>query len=259
MRGVRILFGGKELASIMDILAQHLVPEEQLLFSTEKIEINPHVSRTMQLAGGRAREGSTITGAMAITDRRIFVVGTQGVFSKKPVLKFEAIYDPGYAKALIEIRKAKNEEVIQQSKDMGMLSRAKFMKEQGYSDTIRILTDVEQQKSLLGGGALVLQIFTLNLSKLGKKGKDVARTIGKVVSWGTFDLDKARFELRIKKPLSTTKLVAESMLGGNVVLYEIMKRYLGRTDATYGPLMDIMQAKAKEIAGFVKELEASAA
>jgi hypothetical protein len=107
----------------MDELTQHLVPGEQLLFSTEKVNIKPHLTQAQRLAGGRVTSKRSmsgakaidINGAMAITDRRIFVIVMEGVFSKKPVLKFEAIYDPGYAKTLIETTKAKNEEITQQS------------------------------------------------------------------------------------------------------------------------------------------------
>jgi hypothetical protein len=98
------------------------------------------------------------------------------------------------------------------------------------------------------------------MSELGQKGKNVARKLGKVFSLGTLDIDKLRFELRIKQPLNTVKLAAESVLAGSApVLYEIVKRYAGKANVTYAPLMDIMQAKAQEIAGLVKEFEASAA
>jgi hypothetical protein len=256
------------LGSIMDELTQNLVPGEQLLFSTEKVNIKPHLTQAQKLAGGRVTSKTSmsgaraidINGAMALTDRRIFVMAMQGVFSKKPVLKFEAIYDSGYAKTLIEATKTKNEEITQRSQDMSVFSRAKFMKEQGYSGTLKILTAVEPQKSLLGGESFILQVFTLHLSELGQKGKNIARKLGKVFSWGTFDIDKLRFELRIKQPLSTMKMAAESVVAGSMsVLYEIVKRYAGKTNVIYGPLMDIMQAKAQEIAGLVKEFEASAA
>jgi hypothetical protein len=143
---------------------------------------------------------------------------------------------------------------------MNVFSRGKFMKEQGYSGTLKILTAIEPQKSLLGGESYILQIFTLHMSELGQKGKNVARKLGKVFSLGTLDIDKLRFELRIKQPLNTVKLAAESVLAGSApVLYEIVKRYAGKANVTYAPLMDIMQAKAQEIAGLVKEFEASAA
>lgn len=255
------------MGSILDILPQYLVPSEQLLFSTEKVEIKPHLTQAQKFVGGRATPRSSmsgarainITGAMAITDRRIFVLGMEGVFSKKPALKFEAIYDPDYAKTLIEATKSKNEEITQQSQDMNVFSRAKFMKEQGYSSTLKILTAVEPQKSLFGGESFILQIFTLHLSELGQKGKNAARKLGKIVSWGTFDIDKLSFELRIKQPLNTIKLAAESTLARSTWLYEIVKRYAGKTNVTYAPLVDIMQAKAQEITGLVKELETSAA
>jgi hypothetical protein len=255
------------MGSTLDLLPQYLVPSEQLLFSTEKVEIKPHVTQAQRFVGGRATPRSSmsgaraidIIGAMAITDRRIFVVGMEGVFSKKPVLKFEAIYDPDYAKTLIETTKAKNEEITQQSQDMNMFSRAKFMKEQGYSSTLKILTALEPQKSLFGSESYVIQIFTCHLSALGQKGKNISRTLGKIVSFGTFDIDKIRFELRIMKPLATIKLVAESAVAGTTWLYQIVNRYAGKTNVTYAPLVDIMQAKAQEIAGLVKELEASAA
>jgi hypothetical protein len=252
----------------MDELTQNLVPGEQLLFSTEKVNIKPHLTQAQKLAGARVASQRDvggarvidINGAMAITDRRIFVIGMEGVFSKKPVLKFEAIYDSGYAKTLIESTKAKNEEITQQAQGMGMFARGKFMKEQGYSATLKILTGVEPQKSLFGGEGLVLQIFTLHMSELGQKGKNIGRKLGKVFSWGTFDVDKPRFELRIKQPLGTMKIAAESVIAAShPVLYEIVKRYAGKTNVTYAPLVDIMQAEAQEIAGLLKEFEESAA
>lgn len=253
---------GVYLDSILGILAQYLVPEEQLLFSTEKVEIKPHLSQAQRLAGGRVSQTRPpITGAMAITDRRIFVVAMEGVFSKKPALKFEAIYDSGYAEQLIETTKAKNEEITQQSQGMGMFARAKFMKEQGFRGDLKILTAANLQKGLIGGENLVLQIFTVHMSSLGQKGKNIARKIGKIVSYGTFDLDKIQFELRIKRPLSlsTKAVMAGSLLTGNVIMYGILKAYEGKTNVTYGPLLDIMQAKAQEIAGLVKDFEAAAA
>lgn len=258
------------MASIEDILAQQLLPGEQLLFSTEKVNIRPHLTQAQKLAGGRVashadmRPGGArvidINGAMAITDRRIFVMGTEGVFSKKHVLKFEAIFDSSHAKSLTESTKEKNEEITRQAQDMGMFARSKFMKEQGYGATLNILTGVESKKSLLGGGSLVLQIFTLHMSRLGQKGKDVGRTLGKIFSLGTFDANKLHFELRIQQPLITIKKAAESMISAtHPVLYEIVNRYAGQANVTYAPLVDIMQAKAQEIAGLIKEFEASAA
>jgi len=249
------------------MISQFLVPSEQLLFSTEKVEIKPHVTQAQRLVGGRATPRSSmsgarainINGAMAITDRRVFVVGTEGVFSKKPVLKFEAIYDPEYARTLIETTKAKNEEITQQSQDMNVFSRAKFMKEQGFTSALKLLTGLEPQKSLFGGDCYVIQIFTCHLSGLGQKGKNISRTVGKIVSFGTFDIDKIRFELRIKQPLSLIKETGEKMVAASTWLYPIINRYVGKTNVTYAPLVDIMQAKANEIAGLVKELEASAA
>jgi hypothetical protein len=254
----------------MDELAQNLVPTEELLFSTEKVNIKPYLSQAQRLAGGRVASHTDmrpsgarvidINGAMAVTDRRIFVMGMEGVFSKKPVLKFEAVFDSNYAEALIESTKEKNEGITQQAQGMGMFARGKFMKEQGYSATLNILTGVESKTSLLGGGSLVLQIFTLHMSRLGQKGKDVGRKLGKIFSWGTFDADKLHFELRIKQPLITVKKVAESVIGAtHPVLYEIVNRYAGQTNVTYAPLVDIMQVKSQEIEGLVKEFEKSAA
>jgi len=245
------------LTTLNDILAQYIIPPEELLFSSEEAEIRPHVTKLQSFAGVSAQQQAVVKGALAISDRRIFILAMGGLISKKAVMKFEAVYDPEFAKQYIEATKARNEDIKQRSEGVGVLSRGKFFQEEGYKDRIRIVTAASLQKGMLGGETLILDIFDVYTSAQGQRLNKVGLTLGRVFSWGTWK--KMQYELRIKRPTSifTKALAAPATAAGFPFFIPILKKYEGKRD-TYGPFMDIMQAKAQGLAGLVKELEAAA-
>ncbi|MGD0645876.1 MAG: hypothetical protein ABSA75_13300 [Candidatus Bathyarchaeia archaeon] len=70
---------------------------------------------------------------------------------------------------------------------------------------------------------------------------------------GTRDLYKREYELRVKRPLSTSDLAAPLIAP---VLGTILQHYKSKANVTYEPLLEVVQAKSSELAQLVKELEA---
>lgn len=254
-------------------VAQFLVPEEQLLFYSEHAEIKEHWGKAAQLAisfantaktqqaDGRPTKRTkpeTKTGELAITDRRIYLANIREVkedirelFSSAPKSRcFEVIFDPDYARQKVELAKAKNEEIKQQAKGVRVWSRIKFMKEQGFGSIVHAAVGASLDKAALGEEYIKLKICRI---KVG----GIPAAVGSLEVSPGIHLSKHEWELRIKRPLNlaTTVAGAALTLAGSLVLGPILMNYKPGPNVSYEPILEIFQAKAKELSAFVEELE----
>jgi hypothetical protein len=75
-------------------------------------------------------------------------------------------------------------------------------------------------------------------------------------------INEAPWEVRLKRPLG---IATSAMLLGLTVtpsaqwFAPILLHYKGKANINYEPILDILQARAEELSGLVKELEAGAA
>lgn len=246
-----------------DLLVQRLVNGERLLFSSEKAEL------TLGPPGTTGNQGP-IKGALAITDRRIYVVEKPGFFSGRR--EFEAIFSSNYARQLIKETTSKNDELKPLAKKVSMISRSKWLKQHGYRISVDILTDVNLDRGILARNNLFLQIYHAftdsDMRKAienGRKANEslaetapgVSNLLGELASSVGFTLVSSTCQLRIKQPLSMSADVAamDFAVEGDEWLVPIVDHYKEKTDITYGPLLEIMQAKAPEISAYIKEYE----
>jgi hypothetical protein len=252
------------------MMARFLAPNEQVLFYSEAAEIKEHhgVGGQAALAFGfgtrNKRDRSTgthklivKTGEIAITNHRVYLVDkTLGFFTEpQAVRNFDAIYDPEYAKAGVELARAKNAEIAQKAKGVGYLSMGKFLQEQGYKRSVNVITGASLEKAKLGEEYLKLKIFKVFLGK--RIGLGFVNSMMKVNTLGTYDAFNSEFELRIKKPMSI--LASAMVLGSALVdpfLCKMIYSYKSKTNITYEPLLEIVQAKASALSQIIKELEA---
>jgi hypothetical protein len=261
-------------------IVQYLEAGEHLLFSSEKAEIIQHESIAAKI-GRRLAVGSqtaaghdpnevrrslpppkTGWGSLAITDRRIYIASSVGLFSKHLRIALEAIYDPTWAKQRIESVTASNAAIREQAKNVRVFSRGKFMAEQGYQTHLNVLTTARLQKGTFGGESLLLKVYRVYVAEdIRKQMKFRARLFG---DKHVMKINEMLWDLRIKRPLSIatgaavlglalTPLAPAQWFGA------ILLHYKGKANISYEPILDILQAKAEELSGLVKQLEAAAA
>jgi hypothetical protein len=94
---------------------------------------------------------------------------------------------------------------------------------------------------------------------LAETAPEVSNLLAELASSVGLTLVSATYQLRIKQPLSMPADVAATdfAVTGDEWLNPIMDHYKEKTDITYEPLLDIMQAKAQEISAYIKEYENS--
>lgn len=97
-------------------------------------------------ASGSSRASTNISGMLAVTDRRIFILEKKGFFSLNR--EFEAIFSSTYARQLIKETIAKNDALKQQAMKTSIFSRNKWLKQHGYRVCVDILTDASLEKSV---------------------------------------------------------------------------------------------------------------
>jgi hypothetical protein len=252
------------------IIAQFLPPNEQVLFYSEAAELKEHHGAGGQAVlamgrGARAQRGLSTSsynlkvrrGEIAITNHRIYLVDkSMGIFQEpKAFRNFDAIYDPEYAKEGIELARAKNAEITQKSKGVGMLSMARFLQEQGFKRSVNVITGARLEKAVLGDEYVKLKIFKVFLGQ--RTGLGFTNSMMKVTSLGTHSVYNFEYELRIKKPMSI--MASAAVLGSGLVdpfLCKMINNYKSKANITYEPLLEIVQAKASELSQIIKELEA---
>jgi hypothetical protein len=242
------------------LIAQFLVPDEQLLFSSEKAEIKDHWGKGEQLARSlddpeRRQRPKVRIGELAITDRRIYLVRMEGgLFSEQhPVRSFEVIYDVNYARQRIELAKAKNAEIRQQAKGVGLFSRGRFMRKQGLETLVNVAIGASLEKAVLGQ-----DYIKLKLHRVWVGGKPPGLGLAEALATGTH-ITKQEYELRIKQPVSTlTQVGAVALTLTTTWFGAILAHYKSKANVTYEPILEIFQAKASELSALVKELGAIA-
>ncbi len=155
-----------------------------------------------------------------------------------------------------------------------MISRNKWLKQHGYRISVDILTDVNFDRGILARNNLFLQIYHAftdsDMRKAienGRKANEslaetapgVSNLLAELASSVGFTLVSSTCQLRIKQPLSMPADVAamDFAVAGDEWLVPIVDHYKEKTDITYGPLLEIMQAKAPEISAYIKEYENS--
>jgi hypothetical protein len=141
------------------------------------------------------------------------------LLARGEAIDFEAVYDPNSTKKYIESARAKNE-----------------------PGSVTILTAAKLYKRLL----TALDFDT------AKVWVDIPRGV---------EIRKNKYELYLFKPLSThidfrTMKAALLDSGATTWFTPIMRNYMKKANARYEPLLELVQAKAQEMSGLVKELEA---
>jgi hypothetical protein len=276
------------LLSESTLLVQNLAGGEQLLFSSEKAEIRspqPH-ERERDPVANRCMEFPRIKGALAITDRRIYLIQKKGVFSREG--NFEAIFSPDYARQLVKETMIKNEELKQAARGLnsrfsslavfftGTNAQTEFLNKNGYKFYVDILSKVTLDRSVLGQEILLLQAYhawtdsewSARVANM-RRSKEAFAGANKVIAglaflteqvdeFGRLGLVSLTHKLRIERPLIMASEVATmDFTGANQWLIPIIQNYKEKTNVTYGPLIDIMQAKEQEMSEYIKEYEDS--
>jgi hypothetical protein len=145
---------------------------------------------------------------------------------------------------------------------VNVFSRGKFMAEQGYQTHLNVLTTARLQKGTFGGESLLLKVYKVHLLEdVIKQRKFQAKLFGEK---HVMKINEMLWDLRLKRPLSIatgaallglalTPLAPAQWFGA------ILAHYKGKANISYQPILDILQAKADELSGLVKELEAAVA
>jgi len=250
-------------------ISQYLDPGEHLLFSSEMAEIIEHESGTLKFA--KALEAGTAQalgkerttrptkigwGSLAITDRRIYIASTRGLFSKHLWITLEAIYDTTYAKQRIGNVQANNAAIRDQAKSVSFFSRGKFMSNEGYQSHLNVLTSASLEKGLLGREHLRLKVYRVYVDEdLRKQMRFQTRLFG--AKW-VRRVNETSWELRIKRPLSVpaaAALLGMTLTGTLAPLAAIVAHYKTKATISYEPLLEILRVKAQELSELTKELE----
>ena len=215
-----------------DRLRKHLVAGERLLFSSQKAELE---------LLPRRKSTARYSGALAVTDRRIYIVEKGRFFSSER--KYEAVFSPNYARQLINETYA-----------------------------VDLLTGASLEKGIFGKKNLLLQVYHTSAeydtririenarktkAELANADPHVGKLLDELSSWIGPRMFRGTCKLQIKQPLILTENAQATDLSadGNQWLVPIIDRQRQKNDVTYEPLLEIVQAKSQEISTVIKEYE----
>jgi hypothetical protein len=203
------------------------------------------------MQGSLSNTSRAIEGTLAITDRRVFLVGGARALPQQQGPNFDAIYDPNYAKQQIELARAKNEAIKQRLQYMSILSRSRetFKMARTSERKVDILTAVQLQKGLTGEN-LLLNVYHVFIGSEMQRSAKIGGATVKLASLGlsnamNMNVHQTKYELRIKQPLSILAITA--MLGSGLTAFwftPIIRHCAEKAEIRDEPLLELMQTKA---------------
>jgi hypothetical protein len=251
------------MSTTAQILSQCLIQDEHMLFCSDYVELSRWHSLAAKawyasgrgLAGARGASGSELRrynvpnapgpfkGMFVITEKRVLISDVQGVFSNTGANRFEAVYDPEYAKARIQTSKNAKAQLQQPVR-------------------LRVITGCNLESGLLGGNSLKLETYVIHMNERTQKAMRMMNTMAKVSSLGTTGFLNHSYKLEIMRPLTPiakASVIGTLMIPGATALAETLARNSQKPNATYEPLQEIIRPKAQVMSSLVNDLSALAA
>lgn len=261
--------------SAADALGQFQAHGEHMLFCSDHVELSlwegkgAKAMRAFAATGAQsraAREGKRsppiqrsprpTTGMLAITDKRIFIMNNQEVITRNTASRFEAVYDPDYAKVRIETLKAHNAEIQQQVNEAGIFDKMRLSK--GAILPLRVITRSKVESGVFGGDSLKLETTSIGMTEEAQKWMGRTRTLVKVLSLGTQSVDDT-YKLRLMRPLiaaAKASVIGTLMIPDAPQLAAVIARNSQGASVTYEPLHELIQIKCQAMSDLVKESSA---